>query len=98
MSNQTRKPFVSDEELRNDYPGSNEPEMSNREVRDKYEAHLAEQEQTIADLRARVEALDIRRLAELAGEWFDFPIDNGPGSDIDKLEKYLRERLNKLIG
>lgn len=41
--------------------------------------------------------VDIRRLAELASEWFDLPVDNGPGTDIDRLEAYLRARLTNAI-
>ena len=63
MSTPTRKPYLSDEDLigyitTNGVTMYSQHRMSPVDVRDKYEAHLAEQEQTIADLRARVEATE----------------------------------------
>jgi len=62
MSTPTRKPYLSDEDLigyitTNGVTLYSQHRMSTVDVRDKYEAHLAEQEQTIADLRARVDAM-----------------------------------------
>ena len=65
-------------------------------------SRLEEIREAIAELDkaqqpVKVLTVDVRRMAELASEWFDLPVDNGPGSDIDKLERYLRARLTTAI-